>query len=42
MSDHDDDKNIDQDPTGDESDNQSLVEENNQSEIVDLLMRVIK
>ena len=34
MSDHDDDKkNIDQDSTGDESDNQSLVEENNQSEI---------
>ena len=29
MSDHDDDKkNIDQDSTGDESDNQSLVEEN--------------
>ena len=36
MSDHDDDKkNIDQDSTGDESENQSLVEENNQSEIVE-------
>ena len=36
MSDQDDDKkNIDQDSTGDESDNQSLVEENNQSEIED-------
>ena len=33
MSDHDDDKkNINQDSTGDESDNQSLVEENNQPE----------
>ena len=40
MSDQDDDKkNINQDSTGDESDNQSLVEENNQPESENLLMR---